>query len=282
MIFFDDFTEQLSESSCIQYADDTVVYVTHDNVTVIDRILNDELGNLHSYFQENELILNLKKGKTETILFGTAKRLAKQTQRTITVTIEGKPVHHVTSYTYLGNQLDSKLSLNDNFEKSYKKATGRLNLLTKLRSFLNVEAAFKVYEMVIVPIMMYSTFISLQLTPTQQKKLKSLDNRARRVVGGDVTIKGIENRMKTKAAILVKQCMDGNTCEQFKHYFEINNHIKSTRNGNKLMKLPKVKLEFGRKAFKFQGAKVYNELPLIIRESKSSTDFREKLVAHFN
>ena len=49
--------------------------------------------------------------------------------------MDGTPVHHVDSYVYLGNQLDSKLTLNDNFDKAYRRATGRLNLLAKLRSF---------------------------------------------------------------------------------------------------------------------------------------------------
>ena len=282
LIFFDDFPEQLSKASCIQYADDTVVYVTHNNVTTIESILNHELENLDNYCYKNELILNLKKGKTETMLFGTAKQLAKQTKSTITVFIQGQPVNHETSYTYLGNKLDSKLTLNDNFEIAYKKTSGRLNLLYKLRSFLSVDAAHKIYEMVIVPILMYSTLISLQLTTTQQKKLKSLDNRAKRIVGGDVKIVGIEARMKMKACITVKKCLNDDTCDNFKTYFELHNHSIRTRNNKKLVKLPKVKLEFGKKAFKFQGAKAYNDLPLSIRESDNFTDYRGKLVAYFS
>ena len=84
----------------------------------------------------------------------------------MSIEIDGVPVHHVDSYVYLGNQLDSKLNLNDNFDKAYKKATGRLNLLTNLRSFLNFEAAYKIFEMVIAPIVLYSLLIHLQLTST--------------------------------------------------------------------------------------------------------------------
>ena len=51
------------------------------------------------------LVLNLKKEKTETMLFGTAKRLSKQGQDTIKVVIQGETVYHTTSYTYLGNSI---------------------------------------------------------------------------------------------------------------------------------------------------------------------------------
>ena len=71
----------------------------------------------------NELVLNLKEGKTETMLFGTPARLAKQTKNTLSVGIEDKPVHHTTSYTYLENRLDFKLTVSENFERAYKKSS---------------------------------------------------------------------------------------------------------------------------------------------------------------
>ena len=111
LIFFNDLQNQLSETRCIQYADDTVIFVAHEDVKTIEKILNDELRKLQGYFRNNELVLNLKKGKTETVLFGTAKRLSKQIQNSLSVEIDGVPVHHVESYVYLENQLDSKLTL---------------------------------------------------------------------------------------------------------------------------------------------------------------------------
>ena len=59
--------EQLSEAHCIQYADDTVVFVAHQNLETINETLNNELCKLQAYFRNNELVLNLKKGKTETV-----------------------------------------------------------------------------------------------------------------------------------------------------------------------------------------------------------------------
>ena len=56
-------------------ADDTVVCVAHEDVKTIEKILDDELLKLQGYFCNNELVLNLKKGKTET-----AKRLKTNTK----------------------------------------------------------------------------------------------------------------------------------------------------------------------------------------------------------
>ena len=56
------------------YADDTVLYVSQENKEKIENDLNQDMQNLISYFRQNELVTNLKKEKTETMLFGTTKR----------------------------------------------------------------------------------------------------------------------------------------------------------------------------------------------------------------
>ena len=58
------------------YVDDTVIYYAHSDINVIEKVLNEEMSYLSRYFYQNELILNLKKGKTEAMVFGTAKRLS--------------------------------------------------------------------------------------------------------------------------------------------------------------------------------------------------------------
>ena len=78
LIFFNDFPEQLSKAKCLQYADDTVIYFASSDINEIEQVIHEEMNNLDSYFENNELILNLKKGKTETMLFGTAKRIGKK------------------------------------------------------------------------------------------------------------------------------------------------------------------------------------------------------------
>ena len=106
--------------------------------------------------------------------------------------------------------------------KAYKKASGRLNLLSKMRCYLNTEAARKIYEMVIVPILTYSTLINLKMTPTRQQKLKSIETRAKRIIGGGVDVTSIYGIMKKKACLLIKRCILNDTCENFKNYFVIN------------------------------------------------------------
>ena len=48
----------------IMYADDTVLYHSHKDMKEIEKILSQDLCTVSKWLQENELVLNLKKGKT--------------------------------------------------------------------------------------------------------------------------------------------------------------------------------------------------------------------------
>ena len=58
------------------YADDTVIYLADKNIETIEKSLEYDLESIAHYFDENQMIINLGKGKTETVKFGTGKRLS--------------------------------------------------------------------------------------------------------------------------------------------------------------------------------------------------------------
>ena len=64
----------------VELSHDTMVYVPDKDVDTIQNELNKAIDAAADWLDENELIINLKKGKTECLLFGTAKRLAKLNQ----------------------------------------------------------------------------------------------------------------------------------------------------------------------------------------------------------
>ena len=69
--------------------------------------------------------------------------------------------------------------------------------------------------------------------------------------------------------MLVKKCLERRlTSVTFNDYFKILNHTKNTRNKFFLLRLrlPAVKLEIAKQGFYFGGAKLYNSLPLELRQ----------------
>ena len=78
VLFYIDFPNCLKHSKCVIYADDTVIYVPGKDVFIIESGLTDDMNRIENWCAQNELILNLKRGKNEAMLFGTSKRLVTQ------------------------------------------------------------------------------------------------------------------------------------------------------------------------------------------------------------
>ena len=75
LLHINDFEDTLRKSQTIMFADDTVIYYSSRSSCEIEQCLNDDLKNIATYFEANDLIINLDKGKTESMLFGTSAML---------------------------------------------------------------------------------------------------------------------------------------------------------------------------------------------------------------
>ena len=96
IVFFNDLVENLN-CHVIKYADDTVIYFANKNIDVIEKVFNLEMESVGTYCRKNELVLNLKKGKTEAMLCGTAKRV-KQHGRELKISYNGISISLVSEY----------------------------------------------------------------------------------------------------------------------------------------------------------------------------------------
>ena len=63
-------------------------------------------------------IINLKKGKSEAMIFGTAQRLSRLQGKQLNLTVNGLPINNTTTYKYLGVHLDPTLSFETHFNKT--------------------------------------------------------------------------------------------------------------------------------------------------------------------
>ena len=102
---------------------------------LIQKKRNADILEVHNWLTDNYLSLNLKKSKTETMIFCTLIRVEKAAP--LKKQIKGIIVNQTSSYKYLGTHLDSTLALNGNFNLKYKELSTR----SKLRPNLNLEAA---------------------------------------------------------------------------------------------------------------------------------------------
>ena len=279
-IFFNDFSDYIQEAKVLMYADDTVIYLACKDIIQLESKLTNEMECINKYLYENELVINLKKGKTETMLFTTAKSHSNQ-QKPFEVKLNNQVISYTTTYCYLGNLLDDTMTLNDNFQRFYKKASSRINLLSKIKKLLTADVAMKIYRTMILPILLYCSVIRMTMTTSQLNQLSSLERRVNRIIGENKMVPCAANLMRKAACKLVRNIVDDKIENKFFcNYFELSEHSHNTRNKNILIRLPKIRTEFGRKGFYFQGGKFYNKLPLKLRNSETET-FEIMLAAYF-
>ena len=100
------------------------------------------------------------------MLLGTAQRMKSHGHK-IEIIHNGSKVNSVTEYCYLGSIIDQHLSLSTNFDRAYKKAAARLRLLSHVRRYLTTKASKSIYELMIIPLLTYSSAIKTTYTRTQ-------------------------------------------------------------------------------------------------------------------
>ena len=138
--------------------------------------------------------------------------------------------------------------------------------------FNNSEKA-KIFKAIIPPSVTYNCTVNLNLTQTQRQKLQIIDRLAEKIIGKKQT--SIENEVKKHSVMLVRKCVQRETCENFKYYFKIQSQDRVTRNNNHLLQILKAKLKYAKNGFFCMGVTLYNELPTKTRKIENFNAFRK-------
>ena len=275
------YQNHLKYSKIVKYADDTVIFCENGRLPTIEHQLGEDLKILSRWFEENELLINLKPGKTELLLLGTSQRIAK-INKSFEVKFNNEYINETKSYKYLGVEVDHTLNLFSHFDKTYKEMTWRLRILNELRSNMTASAAASIYNMVFVPLFSYSRLLKPTLRQTQVNRIFSFERRTKETIGYKERQKkqvNLVNIRKQRICSFVRQVVMGKVGDPFKNYFEFSNTTVNTRNKYVLLRLPTLKLEYGRRSTKYLGAKIFNDLPIEVRKHCQENDFNSVSVS---
>ena len=191
-IVINDITEQLNDYKILLYEDDTVIFTSGKDSKRIEEILNTEFNNVATWFTNNNVVLNLKKTKTEFALFGTHQKLAKSEK--VSISLNGKRISVSERYEYLGVTMDKNLTMKAHLEKTYKKVLSRTKLLARIRHNISPWVAETIYKVMILPQMLYCSNIMLGMSNTHKLQFERIRIRVLAIINGksqrvsDITI----------------------------------------------------------------------------------------------
>ena len=260
------------------YADDTVLYFHHHDLLEIEKALSNDLDTLSTWLVDNELIINLMKGKTEIMVFGTKARLNKH-DKEINLYHNSVKINVTNTYKYLGVQLDQSLSLNVHFNMVCKKVATRIRLLRKIRSFVTDTTALRIYQVFIMPLVTYCSLTNFYNHPSRRSTLANFENQIKRISKIDY-VPSITKMCDKKSCITVFKSLNG-AYPDYIDYFERISHNIGTRNNGLLLRVPRVKIEGTKKAFFYNGTILFNKLPIEVRCENDFMSFYKKLQQYF-
>ena len=196
LLYVNDMPDVVKDSSIYLYADDTVLLNYGKNMINVKNDMQRDLGKIASWCGRNKLSLNIK--KTKNMLFGSRHKLKRT--KCDKLQINDAKLEFVSQYKYLGVILDSNLAFTKHLNNVIRIVSHKINLLAKVRRYLDNRASLLIYKTMILPYFDYGDILFMKSQKHLLSKLDHLQKRALKMclhITGDVP----ENILLTSADV---------------------------------------------------------------------------------
>ena len=176
LCYINDITQICNNTNILLYADDTVLYKA---ITDKERFLDmhnfqQDVNRLVLWCQRNRLSINVKKTK---LVFYPASQNAINDVNNI-ISMQGTAVDYVSSYLYLGVDIDNMLTFKKHFSNTFKNVSHKLFILRKIRYMINTKAALDVAKTMLCSIIDYGNIFLSSIHEAHLNDLQTLQNNA--------------------------------------------------------------------------------------------------------
>ena len=166
------------DTNMILYANDSVIFAS-STFAQASQIVNADLLRVHNWCKYHKLSMNAS--KTKSMYFSVK---PPDNMNDIKIQLMDNVIEYVNVYKYLGIQLDSKLSFNNQFNETYKLASYKPLMLKRVRPVITEFTALTIVKSMLLPYLdMGNLFFSSQ-TQKDQSKLDVIMNTSLRLVYG--------------------------------------------------------------------------------------------------
>jgi hypothetical protein len=279
-LFINDLFYSIDESILYNYADDNSIIIASESLDDLKQNLEENGTKVTEWFCANGLKAN--PDKYQAIIFGG------KSSSTETITVKNCTISCQNSVKLLGIYIDSELSFNEQVKNVCKKASRQINVIMRLSKLLNTDVKLTMYRSFIFSNFNYCPAIWLMCSQTNMKKLEKLNFRALRFVYDDHTSSYEELLLKDNHSSIsvhfmhclateVYKCINELAPEYLRNIFERQNHGYSMRDHWSLVQNRFKTVKYGYNSFGYLGAKIWNKMPVNIKQSICFEEFKQKL-----
>jgi len=269
----------------ILFADDTNLFYTHDSLSVLMGLVNDELEILVEWFKSNRLSLNID--KTYYIIFSSRnKNTAPDINNNIT--IDGKLILRVKNVKFLGIYIDEHLTWNHHIQCISKKVAKNVGIIRRVSYLLPINILRNLYFTLIYPYLAFGNIVWASNYKSRTGSLLLLQKRVIRVLFKDsyyahtaprflqMGIIRFDQLNTYLIGIFVYRAINKLLPHQFHGYFS----RVEDRCGPTTRSVGKLVIQYARTNIKrfsvyCQGPAIWNKIPDIIRNSSTLSSFKK-------
>ena len=287
------------------FADDTNIYFEDDSLQELEKKVNNELRKLYTWLSVNRLSLNID--KTNFVIFHPFNKPLKYN---VTIKIHKKAISEKKAIKYLGVLIDSTLSWKEHVSYLSKKLSRAVGILYKLRPFVNTKIMKNIYYALFYSHITYAIEVWGSTGITNLNKIITLQKRVIRLMAyrdqfpvlpgplfpssplfRELGLLKTNDIFVLQISKFIHKWLNSDIISNFDKWFnlnyEVHNYMTRSNYNSENNKTNNLFIPFGRttnyglKLIKVNGPKIWNTLPLEIRNIKSLSNFKITLKNHF-
>jgi hypothetical protein len=274
------------------YADDSQLYLSFgpENEVPSMKKLENCVAEIRCWMASNFLKLN--DDKTELIFLGTSKNLAKLSVNT--VQIGDSTIESSKTVRNIGAVFDQQLKMEPQVIATCKAAWFRLFQISKIRPYLSVDETKSLVHAYVTSKLDQNNSLLFGCPDTLISRIQKVQNAAAKLIFKAKKYDHVTGLLKElhwlpahqritfKVLLLTYKALNGEGPDYLKELLQWHQPKRSLRSSNELLlNIPKTRLNtYGDKAFQAAAPRLWNSLPLKIKQSSSTMAFKQALKTH--
>ena len=291
LIYINDLPNSSSKLSFYLFADDTNIYFESDSLNHLQKVINKELRHVKKWLDANKLALNVE--KTNFVIFHSVQNILNEG---ISIKIGNQHVRQAKYVKFLGLILDENLSWKYHLCELSKKLSRTCGIFFKIRHFLPSSALVSLYNSLFSSFLQYGIIVWGLTYEVHTKPIYLLQKKVVRAIAfksftspstpifSDLKILKLYDLFDLKLLSFVYESINMTSPVCFHNFFEslTSVHQYNTRQASKgdIFMTQENTLQYGLRSIRYSGAKSWNEIPYIIKQSPSIMIFRFRLKSH--
>jgi exonuclease III len=276
------------------FADDTLISASAKTFKAASDILNRNLQIVSIWLRANKVKLNISKTKCLVITISKTKLNKLSTELKVNpIVIENEPIEYVETFKYLGVNIDNHLRFEDHVSYVIRKIATKINYLGRMSRILSLHTKKLIYNCIIAPHFDYCASILWNASNENVKKLQLLQNKGMRIILNckyDTPIQdmlcrldwlNVRQKLALDVLVLIKKILNKEVPSYLSDDVQFANqlHNHGTRTATDFY-IPAINSVFGKKSLFQDGFRLYNSLPLAIKNVEKTKPFKMKCKVH--